>query len=517
MGDTALKLAQIGLEGPYTAGTSVTNIFGGTSVYNGGSPVPATRRIAIEKGMGADFKFTWDAPQEARGTYAGSYQHVLEMIEANGKIPSLIYCDDLVWYGRMALAGNPTVTTLPAAPFTAPNLLLTATTTAATMPALTTQPNAVSDGAAAKILALQLSATTAITTSTNVTVTGTDIYGKTISETFYFTNGVSTNSYTMSTVTPFSSTMYTVNYFKTVTQITTTVQTAGQQLAVGSLNAFLWTFLPDMSVSSLYSATMEFWDGSAAWQIPGCVLEKMGFQMQIGKSMKLDATFLAQKKVQLAASAATTPAGAAANPFATAGSINPAAQTGAHDALQNLKDSIANAMSAYKTSIYADPIGTAPGTTQVAARLVEYKMDVEVGAKLGKAADGTPYPSFVGREFYKVGGEFTMLFNSYQAATSDPAEVVQFLNGASRIVRAVMPGPALPCGTVTSTPGWPTGLSAGSYGLIIDVAGKYEELTEKDVDGRAAFSFKFASEVDLVQLGAQMQMIVASRINPNLF
>lgn len=514
MADTALKLAQIGLEGPYTSGSSQ---YGVSSVYNAGTAVPATRRLAMEKGMGAEFKYTWDAPQEARGTYAGSYQHVLEMVTASGKIPAIIYCDDLCWYGRMALSGTPTVTTLPATPFTAPNLLLAATATSITTTALTTQPGAVTDGAACKILAVQLSAASVISTAVNITIVGTDPFNKSITEILYFTKGVSTQSASMNTTgsPSYFSTLYTQNYFKTVTSFTSSVATAGQSAAVGGVNGFLWVFGADMATSTLYSATMEYWDGSAAWQVPGCVLEKFGLQMQIGKSFKLDTTFLAQQKTPLAASAAVVPASNASNPNAVVGSINSAAQAGTYNALQALKDNPAAAIASYKASVYADPNTNAPGTTQIPARLIDFKVDVEVGAKLGKAADGTPYPSFVGRQFYKVTGEMTMLFNSYVGTTADPAELVQFLQANSRLVRVALPGAPLPCGTVTGTTGWPSQLPAGSYGMLWDMYGKYTEVTEKDVEGRAAFAFKFESEVDLIQLGTQSQLTVVSRISPN--
>ncbi|MGZ6281716.1 MAG: hypothetical protein ACXWQ5_00215 [Ktedonobacterales bacterium] len=502
MGDVALKLAQIGLEGPYTAGAA--------SVYNGGTPVPATRRLAIEKGMGADFKYIWEAPQEARGTYAGAYQHILQAITASGKIPSIVYCDDLYYYGKMAINGAPTFVTLPNTPIS----LMAATTQAATM-SLTTQPNSAADvptpgGAFGKLLGVTLSNAANTATSVTIGITGTDIYGKSITESLVFSTGTSTPSATMTTVTPFSSTLYTQNYFKTVTAsgITCTPPTvSGNQVAVTGINAFYYTFAADMASSTLYSATMEYWDGSAAWQLPGVVLEKLGLQMQLGKSLKLDTSFLAQKKAQLSAYASVV--------GGTPGSINPVAPAGAHDTLGNLKDNFAAAASAYKTQVWADPIGNTPGTTAINARLTEFKIDVEVGAKLGKAADGTPYPNFVGRDYYKVSGEMTMLFNSYSGATTDPAELLQFFNAASRTVRVAMPGTTLPCGAVTGTSNWPTSIGAGNYGVLIDLAGKYEEAMEKDVDGRMALSFKVGSEVDLINLGAQTVWYLISRVNPN--
>lgn len=506
MGDVALKRAQIALEGPYSGGT---NIFGTSSVYNGGTAQQATRRLAIEKSMGVDFKYIFEAPQEARGTYAGQYQHVLEAVMAAGKLPSLIYCDDLAWYGRMSFAGTPTVTTLPATP----TVLLAATAIAATMN-LTTQPNAAADGAAAKILAVTLSNAANTLTSVTVTINGTDVNGNVITpaETLLFSNGVGTTSYTMTTTTPFSSTLWTKNYYKTVTSITTNAQPVSDTVAVGGINAFQWSFLPDMATSSLYSATMEYYDGTASWQVPGCVLEKLGVNMQIGKSMTADMTFAAQQKSQMPLSS---------NP------ITAASPAGTFGAMTNLPDNVMAAMTAYKTSLYSGVFGTDPSTaTVVNARLVDFKFDLETGAKVGKAADGTPFGSFVGREFYKVGAEMTVLFNSSSGATFDPTDVGNFLypTSAQRVWRVVMPGPNLPCGAITQTAnssGWPQQLTggasnaAGMYGLIIDLAGKITEMTEKDVDGRMAYSMKIGSEVDLTFLQAQCRMIVISRVNPN--
>lgn len=508
MGDVALKLAQIALEGPYTGGTSP---LGNSSVYNGGSPQQATRRIAIEKSAGAEFKYVFEAPQEARGTYAGNYQHVLEAVMAAGKLPSLIYCDDLVWYARMTFSGTPTVVTLP----TTPTVLLAATAIAGTMN-LTTQPNAASDGAAAKILAITLANSAAQNSAVTVTINGTDVNGNTITpaETVVFSAGTTTTSAVGGGAGATSVTLYSVNYYKTVSSIGTSAQPTSDTVAVGGVNAFMWTFKPDMGTSTLYSATMEYFDGSASWQVPGCVAEKMDFTMQIGKSMKSDISFAAQQKVQMPLSGSP---------------ITPASAAGTYGAMTKLNDNIIAAMTAFKTKLYSGAIGTDPSqATAINGRLTELKYSMETGAKLGKAADGTPFASFVGREFYKFSSEMTMLFNSSSGATFDPVDVGNFLypTVASRTFRAVMPGPNLPCGAITQTggnSGWPNQLTggatsaAGMYGLILDMAGKVDNLSEKDVDGRMALSFKLMSEVDLTFLQAQAQMIVISRVNPNAY
>lgn len=508
MGDVALKLAQIALEGPYTGGTSPT---GNSSVYNGGSAQQASRRIAIEKSAGADFKYVFEAPQEARGTYAGNYQHVLEGVMASGKIPSLIYADDLVWYARMTFSGTPTVVTLP----NTPTVLMAATAIAATMN-LTTQPSAASDGAAAKMLAVTLSNASVNATAVTVTINGSDVNGNTITpaETLNFSAGTTTQSAVGGGASATTVTLYTSNYYKTVTSITTSTQPTSDQVAVGGVNAFMWTFKPDMGSSTLYSATLEYFDGTASWQVPGMVAEKMDFTMQIGKSMKSDISFSAQQKSLMPLSA---------NPI-TSGS-----PAGTFGAMTKLSDNIIAAMTAFKTKLYSGAIGTDPAAaTQISGRLTELKYSMETGAKLGKAADGTPYASFVGREFYKFDSEMTMLFNSASGSTFDPVDAGNFLYPtiASRVFRAVMPGPNLPCGAINQTAnssGWPVQVTGGSsaaagmYGLILDMAGKVDSLTEKDVDGRMALSFKLMSEVDLQFMGVQAQMIVVSRVNPNAY
>lgn len=510
MGDVALKLAQIALEGPYSGGTSPLSV---SSVYNGGSAQQASRRIAMEKSMGVDFKYVYESPQEARGTYAGQYQHVLEAVMASGKLPSLIYCDDFAWYGRMAMSGLPTVVTLPNTPLPlVPQAVISATIT----PTGPQQPNAQPDGAAAKIIGITLFNATANTTPVTFTINGTDVNGNTITpaEQVVFGTGTETYSYFASGTPQNSCTLYSKNYYKTITSITSSAQTAGNNVTVLGINAFQWTFLPDMGTSTLYSATMEYFDGTGSWQVPGVVLEKLGVNMQIGKSMTADMSFAAQSKNQMPLSASPR---TAASPAGTLG------------AMTNLSDNVMAAMTAFKTLLYTGAIGTDPASaTQVTARLVDYKFDLETGAKVGKAADGTPFGSFVGREFYKVSAEMTLLFNNSSGATFDPIDVGNFLypTAASRIWRVVMPGPNLPCGAISQTgnsSGWPQQVTggaanaAGMYGLIIDIAGKITEISEKDVDGRMAFNFKIGSEVDLAFLGAQARMIIISRIGPNQF
>jgi hypothetical protein len=144
MGDIVLKRLQVGNEGAFTAGA--------TSVYNGGSAVTATRRLAVE--LASEFGYadlTYDSTEEARGTYAGTYTHALQMRSVKGKFGGLLYPDDMIYYLRGTVSGAPTVATLP----TAPTALLAATAIASTM-SLTTQPNATADGALAKILAVTL-------------------------------------------------------------------------------------------------------------------------------------------------------------------------------------------------------------------------------------------------------------------------------------------------------------------------------------------------------------------------
>lgn len=495
MGDTALKRLQIGLEGGVTSGAA--------SVYNGGSPLPATRRLAVEEAVGFEWDFGYDTPKEARGGYQGVYTHVLQMQMAKGKIPAYVYADDFCYLLRLAVSGAPTITTLP----TTPTALLAATSIAASM-TLTTQPNAAGDGAKAKILALTLSNAATNNTAVTATVTGTDINSNPLTEQVAFTGGTTTTSAVGGGTGALTVTLYTRNYFATVTSITTSVQPVGDQLAVGGVNGFFWLFPIDLSVSTIVSATGEYWDGSAAWQLPGLVVSKLGVASQIGKSFKADLTVMAQKKAAL---------------LASTGSINPVALSGTLQTLQNLGDTIIPAIPTYATRVYADPFGSTPGTTAVPARLAEAKFDIDTGVKLGKTADGTPFPNYVGREMFgdKVMGDFTLLFNSYANSVSDPLELQNFLNQASRVVRLAYPGPYLPCGQLTSAGGWPTSLldsnsRGGAYGIQFDIAGKHTSVGEKKLDGRAAFSYKFMSEVDLSGMGVNFQAGVVSRINPNM-
>lgn len=497
MGDTAPKRLQLALEGGYTSGAG--------SVFNGGAAVVATRRLAVEESIGADWAPVFSRPVEARGSYSGAYQSLLEMIGVKGKLAAAVYADDLTWYGRMLYSGAPIVTTLPASPIA----LLAATAIAATL-SLTTQPTAAgSDGAAARILAVTLSNASAQATAVSITITGASVTGAALSETLSFTAGTTTPSKVGGGAGATSVTLYTRNYFKTVNAsgIACSSQPSGDLVAIGGINAFLWQFSPDMATSTLQSATMEYDDGTAAWQLPGSVLTKGTAAVEFGKSFKFDGTLESMKKLALAGSA---------------GSINPAAPVGDRNALQSLTDNNAAAISSALGNFYADPIGTAPGTTNVPARIIDFKFDVDNNIKLGKAGDGTVYPNFVGRDYYgdKVATEFTLLFNSYGAGSTDPAELAQFLAYASRTVRCALPCQvALPCGVLTATSGWPTALQVagvgGYYGVMYDVAGKYKVANEKKVDGRQAFTFQQQNEVDLVSMNAGYQVWAISRVNPN--
>jgi len=497
MGDSVVKRVQWALEGGYTSNSA--------SVYNGGAPVVATRRVAVEEAASADWDFIYERVAEARGTYAAVYQSTLHMQSAKGKIPALVYADDLTYVGRMILSGAPTVTTLPAVPTS----LLAATAIAATM-SLTTQPNVAGDGAAAKILAVTLTNASTSTTAVTVTIAGTSLGGGALSEVVTFGTGTQTPSAVGGGSGALTVTLYTRNYFATVSAsgITTSAQPTGDTVAVAGVNAFLWTFLTDMGTSTLLSATAEYFDGTASWQLPGLILDKASFKASMGKSFKLDASCIAQKKAPLAGST---------------GSINPTALAGDPNAVQNLADAVLPAIPTSATRFYADPVGATPGTTQIAARLTDFGIDYDMQPKLGKSADGTQFPNFVGRAAYgdKLMATMTLLFNSYLGATIDPVELNAFLTNASRTTLTAFPGIALPCGTLTGAGNWPAWAQdangkGGYYGIAFALAGKYTKVAEKVVDGRTAFEYTCDSEVDLVAIGAPSQVQVISRINPNM-
>lgn len=502
MADIALRRIQLALEGGFTSGSG--------SVYNGGSPLPATRRLAVDQKVGVDVDLVYEKPIEARGSYAGLYTHILHMISAKGKIPTFVYADDLTYFLRMVVSGIPTVVTLP----NTPNALLAATAIAATM-SLTTQPNATTDAALSQMLAVTLSNTSAASSAAViVTITGTDIFGRPLTEAVNFSSGTQTTSAVGGGTGATTCTLYTQNYFKTVNAagIATSAQPANDQVAIGGVEAFQWTFTPDMGVqqggSTLYSATAEYYDGTSAWQVPGLIAEKFTFTSEIGKSFKADLGIMGQKKTLLSAGT---------------GSINPAATQGAFQALQNLSDTVISAIPTYTTRFYSDPIGVTPGTTQISARLTSAKFDLDSAAKLGKAADGTPYSTFVARTYYgdKTTLEATLLFNSGLAGTYDPVDVGNFFAGNSRTLMLAYPGVALPCGALNTTNNWPTYLQTNSvggyYGIAIMMAGKFLTMTEKDVEGRMAYDFKMESEVDLASMAAPYQIVLTSRINPNQF
>lgn len=501
MGDTVLKRLQVAQEGMYTPGGSSSS----SSVYNGGSPVVAVRRLAVKDDLMFDWEDTWQRVVEARGTYAALYQSIFQMRMAKGKFSANVYPDDMIDLLRMTVSGAPTVTTLP----TTPTALLAATVLSAGGNSLTTQPNATGDTAVGKMLAVTLSNAAASTAAVTITIAGTSTSGASLSEQVAFTAGTTTPSAVGGGAGALSCTLYTKNYFATVNAagITSSAQPSGDDVAIGGVSGFLWTFLADMGSSTLLSYTGEYVDGTAAWQLSGLVADKLTLKAQTGKETSVDISAFARSKLALAGST---------------GSINSAASAGDPQAVQNLADSIYPALSSGLMRLYADPMGTAPGTTLVNNRLIDYQFEFDPQVKPGKAADGSPYPSFVGRGSYgdKLIGAFTLLFNGY-AGTVDPAMLTNYLTQASMMTRVAIPGPtALPCGALNTTGGWPASLQdasghGGLYGLAFDVGGKLTKGTEKPDNGRQSLDFTLESEVDLTSLNAPCQVLVVSRRNPN--
>lgn len=495
MGDSILKVFQLGPEGPYTSGSG--------SVYNGGTAVAAIRRLAVEEGVMFDTEPTYVTPIRA-GTYAAVADHILEQLSVKGKIPAYVYPDDLHYLLKMIVSGSPTYATLP----TTPTVLLAATALSGGGNSLTTQPNATTDTALGKILQLTLANASASSTAVTLTVTGTSVGGAALSEQVAFTNGTQTTSASGGGAGALSCTLWTKNYFATVSSITSSAQPVGDTLAVAGIDAFKYTFSGDMGSSTLYSMTGEYVDGTACWQIIGMILSKLTLTMDIGKSFKVDGDVEARQKVALAGST---------------GSVNPSALAGDPQARQNLADTIAPAVSTTLTRFYADPQGTAPGTTAIPARLLTAKLNVDNNVKLGKAADGTPYPTYVGRSAYgdKLGLDFDLLFNSYLGNSVDPTEVAQFLTNASRTLRLAFGGGYLPTGAVTSAANWPAALQdstgkGGLYGIMVDISGRYTKMNEKAAEGRMAQSFSLASEYEYTSLNTALQVTLINRLNPNM-
>lgn len=498
-GDLVLKQFQFGLEGQFGP------ISGSGSVYSGGSAVIATRRCEVLADVAGEWDFIFEAPVEARGSFAGRYQHIHHLQMAKGKVPAVVYVDDLYFYLKMCVSGVPTFTTLP----NAPQVLLAATAIAGSMPALTTQPSATADGALSKIIAVTLANAAPQTTAVSVTINGTDIYGAVLSEVLAFTAGTTTPSKQGGGGGALTVTLWTKNYFASVTSITTSAQPASDTLAFAGVNAFRYVYVSDMGTSTLNTATGEYFDGAAAWQLPGMIMNKLTLAADMGKSFKLDAEWMAKDKIAMVAGA---------------NSYSPGAQAGTYNAMTNLLDNKQlQAMPTTLTRFYADPIGTAPGTTAYPGLLTSFKFEMDAKLALGKAADGTPNPTFVSRGFYgegiKVG--FDLLELSAVPGAENPFELNAFLNKKSRTIRAAFPGAYLPCGALNTTGNWDAALQDGSahggpYGLMVDVSGKYIKTAEKKILERAGLAFDLDDEVDQISMLAPLIITLISRINPNL-
>jgi hypothetical protein len=242
-----------------------------------------------------------------------------------------------------------------------------------------------------------------------------------LTEQVAFSAGIQTPSKVGGGAGALTVTLYTQNYFKTVgaSGIACSATPASDTVAVAGVNAFIWTFLPDMASSTLLSMTGEYFDGSTAFQLPGLVIPKLEFDLQIGKSTRFKADALAKDMVS--------------------------------QALTSLTDINLPALPALNARYYSDPIGVAPGTTQVSARLIAAQLSIENGTTLGKAADGTPLATFVSRKKWHSKAEITLLFNNGATGSEDPSDYAAFnASYAARTIRVAMPGSAyLPCGVLS--------------------------------------------------------------------
>lgn len=495
MGDITLKRLQLALEGAYANSANSTN------PYQGGTAgLPATHRLAIKEDVEFTIDPVLDRPVEARNTYAGVYTTIEHMMSASGKGSMAMYTDDLRYLLRMSISGSPSVYTLPNTPVA----LLAATAIAATMN-LTTQPNGAANGA---MLALTLANTAASTTAVVLTITGTALNGAPLTETVNFSAGTTTSSAVGGGSGALSVTLYTKNYFVTVTSITTSAQPTGDTVTVGGVYAFEEIYLSDMSTNTLQSATFEYYDGTASWQVIGALLNKLTMNAQFGKVFDVQNDFLAQRKIDLVGN--TT-------------SIVPNATAGLYGALQNLADYAYPAIGTTLARMYADPLGTAPGTTLVSNRVVDAKFSIDNGFKYVKTGNGVNYPTMVGRADYgsKLSQELTLLFENYNGNTVDPAEMTAFLTAAPRTVRIANVGSYFPCGQLATYNNWPSYLTdiagkAGAYGIAIDLAGTYTKQAEKAVNQLIAHTYTLESQVDLVSMGVPLQITITTRMNPNV-
>ena len=494
MPDVARKQFAVGLGDAYTQGVN--------SIYNGGAAVAAARRIAVTTGFGVDQKPTNQRVKEARGTYAAEYGTWLQMWEAEGKWPSLFYPDEQRYVLR-SLLGAPTVATLP----TVPPVLLPATALAVGGNSLTTQPTA-ANGAKGAILALTLANATTNSTPVTLTITGTaPVTGAPLTEVVVFGAGIQTISKVGGGAGATTVTLYTQNYFASVGAlgIASSAQPASDTLAVGAVYGFVENYLNDMGSSTLLDFTGEYFDGSIAWQLLGLFLQKGDWKASIGKELSFDGSFAAKQKKEL---------------VATAASINPGAATGAHDALTSLPNPVLSALATRNAGFYSDPIGTAAGTTLINARLLDFALSVDAAAKLGKAADQTPYANFVGRDYYALKADCTFLTQSSTGATADPIDLYNFESWLSRTIYCAFPGDAMPCGVLTAAANWPTQLQqatfGGYFGAALYISGKWTVFKEAVSAARFAVSLSLDSEVDQAGSGAAVGAQLITRLNPNI-
>lgn len=502
MADTVLKRLQVGSEGPFTSGATIIPT-GSSSVYGTGAAVIASKRLAVEDATEFGYQdLVWEAPEEARGSYAANYVHLLQMRMAKGKFSALMYPDDMVWWMRAAVSGSPTITTLPGTPQSVLAAVSIATSTAVSLTGIT-QPNAQADvtgnGAGAKTLLLVYVSATNPTTAVTFTIAGTDVNGAVLNEVVNFGSGAQTL-----TAVPgggggggaTTCTLHTVGAFATITSITASVTVAAATIQVQCVNGWLYKFTPDLATSTLYSLTGEFFDGSTGWRLPGLIVPKLDFDIEVGKSVKIKGDCLAKDMV--------------------------------NQTLASIADAVLPAASSYATRYYSDPIGTAPGTTQVSARFLKGTLGIENQLELGKAADGTPAPNFVGRKRYKTKAEWTLLFNNGIVGSEDPADFNAFqATYKSRTIMVALPSTGyLPCGPLNgatlAASGWPTQLGdtqgtsrGGLYGVTIAHAGKFTAAAPVAVNARLAVKLTHEGEVDLLAMNAPYAVQLVSRVGPN--
>jgi len=320
------------------SGVTVTGLTGGiVRIW----AIPAASSLTPAMLETPEEKIAKHSPEEQRGTLSRNtnFKNLNKVVDV-GKFEQDFYLDNCAeWFGRSVVGSNPSQATIPASP-----TVLKTTTAVATFPiSLTTQPNTIGPGS---ILQLVVTGSSAVGT---VVITGTNIFGQTITETVICGMPAAANG---------NGTFYTQQVFASVaaTGVALGGGLTGGSVAINGIIGIQETYQVGLAGTGagdiLQSVTLEQYTGVDALVHPLTFFEEVTIEGGTEKENKVTCKGGAQD--QLAIGDRTT-----LNMENTAGNV----PFGAIGALSALWQPQEVGIGGWQTAWFIDPLSGTAGTT----------------------------------------------------------------------------------------------------------------------------------------------------------